>query len=152
MEFRRALFRSPQRKVGSSRRAADGKAFEQQCGLTHACGNGLAALAANADAFVKGHVVADANELGKGGGAIADQGCALDGIAQSAVFDLVGFGACKDELSRYDFHLTAAAALRVHALLHAAHHFRGLVISPSPQIVAPPWHWRVCLPLPSPHL
>src|SRR3546814_2051552 len=77
---RRQVRSFPQRKVGSSRRAADGKAFEQQCGLTHACGNGLAALAANADAFVKGHVVADANELGKGGGAIADQGCALDGI------------------------------------------------------------------------
>src|SRR3546814_13114592 len=89
---RRQVRSFPQRKVGSSRRAADGKAFEQQCGLTHACGNGLAALAANADAFVKGHVVADANELGKGGGAIAAQGCALDGIAQSAVFDLVGFG------------------------------------------------------------
>src|SRR3546814_10825971 len=90
---RRQVRSFPQRKVGSSRRAADGKAFEQQCGLTHACGNGLAALAANADAFVKGNVVADANELGKGGGAIADPGCALDGIALSAVFDLVGFGA-----------------------------------------------------------
>src|SRR3546814_17022018 len=88
---RRQVRSFPQRKVGSSRRAADGKAFEQQCGLTHACGNGLAALAANADAFVKGHVVAEANELGKGGGAIADQGCALDGIAQSAVFDLEAF-------------------------------------------------------------
>src|SRR3546814_18446851 len=103
----------------SRRGAADGDSVDQQGRLSDAGGNGLTALAADADAFVERHVVADRLDAGEHRGTVADQGRTLDGGAELAVLDLVGFGAGEDALPVGNIDLAAADALGVDAVLRA---------------------------------
>ncbi len=83
-------------------------------------GNALAALAADADAFVEREIVADALDPGEHGRSVADQRRALDRLADLAVSDPVGLGAGEDELAAGDVDLAAAEALGVDAVLARA--------------------------------
>src|SRR3546814_16496208 len=57
----------------SRRGAADGDSVDQQGRLSDAGGNGLTALAADADAFVERHGVADRLDAGEHRGTVADR-------------------------------------------------------------------------------
>ena len=105
------------RHVAQAGGAADGQAVDQQGRLADAGGHGLAALAADADAFVEREVVADALDPGQHGRAVADQGRALDRLGDLAAADAIGLGAGEDELAAGDVDLPAAEALGVDAVL-----------------------------------
>jgi hypothetical protein len=85
-------------------RAPDGQARNQQGWLANARRDALSALAAYANAFVNRHIIADAHDLGQHAGSVADQGCALDWIADFAIVNRLGFGAAKDEFAGYNVH------------------------------------------------
>src|SRR6185312_3739083 len=99
--------------------AADGQPFDQQGWLADARWHRLPAFAADADALVECHVIADRLDAGQRRRAIADQGCALDRGAELAVLDLISYGAGEDELARSNVHLAAAEAFGVNAILRA---------------------------------
>ena len=71
------LSRSGHPSLSLSAGAADGHPVELDGGHTYAYGDGLAGLAAGADAFVEGEVVADHGDVFEGLGAVADEGGAL---------------------------------------------------------------------------
>src|SRR3546814_13961270 len=73
--------------------------------------------------------VADAGDLGQHARPVADQGRALDRVAQPAILDLVRLGAAKDELARDDVDLAAAKAFGEDAAFDARQQFGGIVAS-----------------------
>src|SRR5690606_36032596 len=111
-----------------SGRPADGQAAHQQGRLADARGDALPRLAADADALVDRHIIADAGDFRQHARAVADQRCALDRVAQLAILDLVRLGAAEDELARHDVDLSAAEALGENAGLDAAQQLGGIVV------------------------
>ena len=108
--------------------SADGHAVELDGGHADTDGDGLAVLAAGADAFVEGEVVADHGDEFEGFGAVADEGRALDRRGDAAILDEVGLGGGEDELAVGDVDLAAAEVDGVEAALDAADDVFGRVV------------------------
>ena len=86
-------------------------------------------LAADANAFIQRHVIAKANDLVERGWAIANQGRALDRVAQLAILDQIGLGAAKYEFARHDVDLPAAKAFGEDTVFDAAQKFGRVVVA-----------------------
>src|SRR3546814_20514537 len=87
------------------RRPADRQSAHEQGRLADAGGDALAALAADADAFVDRHVVADAGDFRQHARPVADQGRALDRIAERSEDRRVGkecVSTCRSRWSTYN--------------------------------------------------
>jgi hypothetical protein len=69
--------------------------------LPHAYGHPLALLATIAHAIIEAHIITDGPDVLQRCGPIADQGGAFDRGADLAVFDLIGLGAGKKQISRW---------------------------------------------------
>ena len=82
-------------------------------------GHALPGLAAGANSFIQGQIVADHGDVLQSFGAVADEGCALDRAGDFAVFDEVGLGGGEDELAVGDVDLAAAEVDGVEAALDA---------------------------------
>ena len=67
--------------------------------LADAYRDGLASLAAGANAVIHCEIIADHRTLIEGGRAVADQRGILDGCADFTVLDEIGFGALEDEIA-----------------------------------------------------
>src|SRR5437899_1110321 len=98
--------------------AADGHTVDFNCWDADADGNRLSIFAAGADAFIEFQIVADHRNPRQHIGSVADQGCALDGGRDLAVFDQVCFRRRENKFAVRDVDLTAAEVDRVHAILY----------------------------------
>src|SRR5580692_6412326 len=81
------------------RRAADRHLVDAQCRLSYADRYALAFLAADTDAGIEGHVVADHAHVLERFRAVADQRRTFDRVGDLAVFDHVGFRRREHELA-----------------------------------------------------
>src|ERR1035438_4236760 len=102
----------PERRSG---RAADGEPVDAQRRLADADRHALPFLAANADAGVEPHVVANGTHPRQRVGAVADQRRALDGVQDAAVLDPERLARREHELAASDVDLAAAEVGRVKA-------------------------------------
>ena len=81
--------------------------------MPNAGGHALASLAADADAFIKSHIVADTAHLGQHSRPVTDQGGTLYRGNHFALFDLIGFRTGEDELAADNIDLPAVLAERL---------------------------------------
>ena len=82
--------------------AAYGHLVEFGGGKAYTYGDGLAGFAAGAYTFVESQVISYHGDVFEGFRAVADEGCALDGMGDLAVLDEVGLAGGKDELATGD--------------------------------------------------
>ena len=113
--------------------------------LTDTCGNRLPRLATHANAFVEGHIIADASNSRQYARPISDQRGALDRLGNLAVPDPVGLGAGKDELSAGDIDLPAVEALGVNAILDPRDELIRIVLPAEHERIGHSRHGRVSI-------
>ena len=106
---------------------ANRHAVELGGGHTDTDRDGLSGLAACADAFIEGEIVAHHGDIFESFGAATDEGCSLDRTGDLAVLDEVGLGGGEDELSVCDVHLAAAEVDGIKAALDRLDDVFGLV-------------------------
>ncbi len=89
----------------------------------------LPLLTADANPAIQRKVATHHGDLAHRLGAVADQGRALDGGGDLAIFDEVSLGGGEDKLAGGDVHLTATEVGGINALLHRGDDLRRIILA-----------------------
>src|SRR5690606_16745235 len=107
----------------------NGMAINAHSGLADANRHALAFLTASTYAAIEAHVIANQTDLSHALWPIADEGCALDGVVDLAVFHPVRLAGRKHKLATGDIHLTTAEVGGVQALFDGGNDFLRIFVT-----------------------